>query len=687
MVGLDLHLLFTTRSRPDRVTPELRPLREADALALYRSITEVREEDREDVTALLRAVRCHPLAVELSAHAVENDWGEGNISPKGLAAKFRRGPLNKQDDATGIYGHIRSLFAMCRLDESCREVLCHTSLLPPEGMDAALFLSGEDREKKAQVKRLEEGGWIRRGSGNLLGIHPLVKTVFQQELNPTDRDCDSFLSALWDRTQRQYPPDETQFRQLAELYAGAADRLENAKGDYSSFAGYCSFAVGQTARALGHVNDTIRIREAVLSPDDPALALAYHDAGAVAMAFFQWEEALAYFERARTILEQQPLSTDLGEVYSSLGAVRSQLGEYQAAIVWGRKALDIFASVPPQNKAHLMSAHSALGITLAGAGEYGEAVSHMDAAIALGEGLMPGGHPELAALYCSAGNIYGLAGDFPGALALLKKALSIQEKMLPRDHTDLVGTYLTLAELYTLLEQEEQAAHYKAKAAAARNAGNQATWAKILTSSMQILALSEHSMSRESLAQRYRSVAEAHRQLHNYDEGEEYIGKAIRALLAGTKDPMQQVLNYATASDIRYDRVDYEKALFYAEQALGTMKAHFPEDWDNLSVYAMKVGTIHRQRKELEKALACYQDAARYQMNRPRPDPGMLHIAETAAGNILAELGRYEEAKAALGEVLRSRSASLPQFHADVRETKAFLEHVDRLREAAESEK
>lgn len=687
VVGLDLHLLFTTRSRPDRVTPELQPLKEEDALALYRSITEMREEDREDVIALLRAVRCHPLAVELSAHAVENDWGEGNISPKRLAAKFRSGTLNKQDDATGIYGHIRSLFTMYRPDESCREVLCHTTLLPQGGMDAALFLSGEDRGQKAQVKRLEEHGWIRRGKGNLLRIHPLVKTVFQQELNPSDKDCDGFLSSLWSWAQLQYPPDETQFRQLADVFAGAADRLENAGGNYSFCAGYCSFAVGQTPRAFLCANDTIRIREASLPSDDPALAQAYNAAGAVALAYSQWEEALTYFGKALSILERQPVCAELGEIYANLSAVRSELGEHQTAVDCGKKALDIFASAPPRNKAHLICAHSALGTALAMVREYGEAISHVDAAIALGEGLMPGDHPELAALYCAAGNVYGLAGRFSDALELLKKAVSIQEKILPWDHRDIIGSYLTLAEVHTLLGDEETAAHYKTKAAEAQASGNRAVWAKILKSSMQILALSEHTMSKESLAQRYRSVAEAHRQLRNYGQAEEYIGKAIRTLLAGTEDPMQQVLNYATASDIRYDQVDYENALFYAKRALAVMTEYYPEDWDNLSVYAMKVGTVFRRRKELEKALACYQDVVRFQANRPRPDPGMLHIAQSAVGNIQAELGRYEEAKASLGEVLRSRSASLPEFHADVRETKAFLENVERLREERESGK
>ena len=693
IAGLNLHLLFTTRTRPDRVTPELQPLGEDDAIALYESIAEIGSGEREDVLALLREVRCHPLAVELSAHAVENDWGEGNVSPKILLSKFRSGRIAQLDgvsgsrEEVGIYTHIRSLFTVFNLDDSYREVLCHTTLLPLDGMDAGVFLSGEAGPLKTQLKKLEGHGWIRRGRENLLWIHPLVRTVFKNELKPTDKDCDGFLSSLWERIEERHLLDMDICRQSAELFTRAAFDLENGRGDYSAHAGHCSFAIGQTAQAFLHANETIQIREALQPCDDRALASAYNDAGAIALAMFDGEEALVYFTKALTILKTYPDCAELADVYINLGTVYSELEDYESAIEYGRKALKILESTPQKNKFLLPSAHNVLALALAGAKNYGEAIWHMDAAIGLSEALMPNGHPSLAALYCNAGNVYGLAGDFSKALELLKKGVRLQEELLPWDHADIIASYMTLAEVYRLLGEEAEAGRYACKASEATQSKKRDMWRGILNNSMRILEQAEGTMSKESLAQRYRSVAEAHRQLGSYEEATEYIGKAIHELAAGTSDPMQQVLNFATASDIWNDRKDCDTALSYAEQAFQMVTEHFPEDYDNRSTYALKVGGMYRKQKKSEQALAYYQSAVSYQMKCPYPDRSMIQIAQTAVGNILTEMGRYDEGKKCLKEVFDARSSALPEFHADVREAAALLENVDRRIAEATTEK
>ena len=693
LVGLNLHLLFTSRSRPDKATPELSPLQEADALTLYESITKVHPKDREDVLALLREVRCHPLVVELSAHAVENDWEQGNITPKKLLSLFRNGhagapgSMFRSREEASIYSHIRELFTVLDLDDSFREVLCHTTLLPQEGMDAGLFLSCEQGSKKKQLKILENHGWVRRNRDNLLQIHPLVRTVFKHELAPSDRECNGFLSCLWEQIEGQFPPDNDTFRQSAELFSRAAFDLENKTGNYSEYACHCLFSTGHTAQALLSAKETLEIRTGASPHSEVALARACHNVGTISLSLFGGTDALPYSMEALQIMEGQPPCGELAEIYITLGMIFTDLGEWEQAVKYGRTALELAGSVPSKNKALLPSAHNALALALAGTKAYEEAVHHMDTAIELSQTLMPGDHPLLARLYCTAGNVYGLAGNFPGGLALLEKALKIQEAVLPREHSDLIASYMTLAELHALLGDRGKAARYRAKSSDMLQTQNRRMWAQILTQSMRILALSENSTSRESLAQRYRAVAEAHRQLRNYADARTYIRRAIQALSDGTTDPMQQVLNYATASDIQYDELDYEGALRYAMQAFRTITRHFPEDHDNISTYALKVGVIYRQMRKTEDALSFYQAVIDRQMQRSHPDQAMIQLSKTAMGSLLAEQGRHEDARAKLREVLDARACVLPDFHADVRSVRTLLDYVNRLTSETTAEK
>lgn len=144
LIGLGVHILFTTRSRPDSVTEELGSLCAEDALTLFASITK-NDNDKQNpvVHELLRAVDYHPQVVSLSAHAVSESWN--NVSAELLLSKFKDG---KFSGAEKVYEQIKILLNLFQLDDNYRDLLCHTTLLPIDGFDAGIFISSEDNAKK-----------------------------------------------------------------------------------------------------------------------------------------------------------------------------------------------------------------------------------------------------------------------------------------------------------------------------------------------------------------------------------------------------------------------------------------------------------------------------------------------------------------------------------------------------------
>ena len=224
IIGLNMKILFTTRSRPNNSTSELMPIDEENAFTLFNSITKVTADEEKFVKKLIREVDCHPMTVELLAHTIEESWN--TISAKDLLVRLKNNRLDSQtlpevtikkghsEREAKIYGHLRILFNLFYLDESYREILAHTTLLPVDGFNAAEFLLSENTAKKKQLKRIEGHGWIRRRQeNNVLWIHPLIRRIIKDEIKPKNADCEDFLLTLWNRLDEKYPPDIELFKQ------------------------------------------------------------------------------------------------------------------------------------------------------------------------------------------------------------------------------------------------------------------------------------------------------------------------------------------------------------------------------------------------------------------------------------------------------------------------------------------
>ena len=274
--GTGLKFLFTTRSRPDETTKELQALSEENALKLFTSISPVAEKDLPIVRELLREVDCHPMTVELLAKTREDSWQSipykellqrlryRNIDDKNLPSVSVKKNLTERE--AKIYSHLKTLFDLYRLGEDYRQVICHITLLPTDGFDAVTFISNEDDAKKIQLKNLESHSWLRRRKeDNLLTIHPLIRSVFKNELKPTDEDCANFLKKIWNIIDNMYPPNFVLFRQAAELFERATNDLPDACGDFAFYAGFCFIAVGKISAAIFYEDKAVKIREVALA--------------------------------------------------------------------------------------------------------------------------------------------------------------------------------------------------------------------------------------------------------------------------------------------------------------------------------------------------------------------------------------------------------------------------------------
>lgn len=158
ILGLDMKILFTTRSRPHYATPELNSLSYDDAFSLFQSIIKIPVHERNIVSKLIQEVECHPMTVEILAKTLKDSCGI--LTTKNLLCRLKNENLNSSqmlqikhqkqmtERETKIYGHLRTLFNLIYLDKNYRDILCDVTLLPIEGFDAAEFILSESTIKK-----------------------------------------------------------------------------------------------------------------------------------------------------------------------------------------------------------------------------------------------------------------------------------------------------------------------------------------------------------------------------------------------------------------------------------------------------------------------------------------------------------------------------------------------------------
>ena len=108
-------------------------------------------------------------------------------------------------------------------------------------------------------------------------IHPLIRSVFKNELKPTNADCEQFLSNLWQRLDDRYPQDKKLFKQAAKLFENAAKNLGDKTGDHYFHAGFCHLIGDNFFVALTMEEKAISFREAAHDKDALLLVRNYND--------------------------------------------------------------------------------------------------------------------------------------------------------------------------------------------------------------------------------------------------------------------------------------------------------------------------------------------------------------------------------------------------------------------------
>ena len=142
-----------------------------------------------------------------------------------------------------------------------------------------------------------------------------------------------------------------------------------------------------------------------------------------------------------TLRKQRSELDDDASHYHNLGLIHSDRGDYQKAIQFYTRAIEIEQKTLPANHPSLATSYSNMAGVYGHMGEYSKALSLYEKAVEILQIALPANHPSLATSYSNMAGVYQDMGEYSKALSLYEKAVEIQQIALPANHPSLATSY------------------------------------------------------------------------------------------------------------------------------------------------------------------------------------------------------------------------------------------------------
>jgi tetratricopeptide (TPR) repeat protein len=166
----------------------------------------------------------------------------------------------------------------------------------------------------------------------------------------------------------------------------------------------------------------------------------------------------------KVLLEQATDENEKKGIYHQLGWAKYNLGEYNEALTFFKKAVKLYEKELSPTDHILANCYNDIGVVYYGMGDYSKALSYYEKAMEIKQQSLPSNHPDLTNSYINIGVIHGCLNDYPKALSLYEKALEIQEQTLPPNHPELANTYNNIGNAYNAMKDFQEAFTYHTKA-------------------------------------------------------------------------------------------------------------------------------------------------------------------------------------------------------------------------------
>jgi tetratricopeptide (TPR) repeat protein len=212
------------------------------------------------------------------------------------------------------------------------------------------------------------------------------------------------------------------------------------------------YRLGMMLRKMGQFDKSQQVFEALLdqTTDESEKAPIYHQIALAKDDQGEYEEAITFYDKVLEIDKKRlpPNHLSFASTYNNIGMVYQNMGDYPKALSYYEKALEIRKQSLPPNHPDLAMSYNNIGAVYKNMGDYSKALSYYEKALEIQQQSLPPNHPDLASSYNNIGIVYKNMGDYPKALSSYEKALEIRKQSLPPNHPDLATSYNNIGAVY-----------------------------------------------------------------------------------------------------------------------------------------------------------------------------------------------------------------------------------------------
>ena len=256
---------------------------------------------------------------------------------------------------------------------------------------------------------------------------------------------------------------------------GNLGNFYNGTGDYDKAAGYLERTVSllekgpgtndrYLALALDNLANTyylkgdykkseplyeraLEIREKSVRPEDSDIGDTYNSLGNLHQAMGDFASAEKFYLRSVEAYEKQADQTRIAYALMGLGAVYSNLGQFEKAEAAEQRALGIFQQALGPEHPTIGNVFKNIAGLKVNEGELAKAEEYYRQALGILQKKLGEDNPDVAEALDGLGALYSREAEYAKAEPLLQKALAIREKALGPEHPDVVSTLVNLCAL------------------------------------------------------------------------------------------------------------------------------------------------------------------------------------------------------------------------------------------------
>ncbi|CAF1189899.1 unnamed protein product [Adineta steineri] len=372
----------------------------------------------------------------------------------------------------------------------------------------------------------------------------------------------------------------------------------------------------------------------------------YNQLGYVKHHQGDYEKAIWYYKKALEIDQKTVRSnhSDLAASYNNTGSVYQSMGEHSKALSFYEKAREIWQKTLPSNDPSLAASYNNIGSVYDKMEEYSKALSYHEKTLEIWQTTLPSNHPSLAASYNNIGSVYQSMGEHSKALSFYEKAREIWQKTLPLNHPDMANSYNNTGSMYYNMGEYSKALSY---------------YEKVLEIKQETLP-SNH----PDLASSYNSIGSVYYKMEEYSKALSFYEKVleIKQETLPSNHP-DLATSYNNTGSMYYKMEEYSKALSYYEKALEIRQNTLPSNHPSLAASYNITGSMYYNMGEYSKALSYYEKALEIRQETLPSNHPDLATSYNISGSVYYKMEEYSKALSYYEKALEIKQETLPSNH------------------------